>query len=159
MPLTHGIWITTSAIALVAALTAAGLYIRMQSSAKTEIIAAATVDPPCDLQQGPCVARFPSGEEIAVSIAPLPIQGLKPLQITVQTQNFTAREVAVDFQGIGMNMGYNRPRLNRESGARFTGNGMLSVCVLERMQWEATVLVTTEKGVMAAPFQFDTLRP
>ena len=65
----------------------------------------------------------------------------------------------MDFRGLGMNMGYNRPRLQGDAEGQYSGSGMLAICVMERMPWEATVLVTTDDGVMAAPFRFETIRP
>jgi len=38
----------------------------------------------------------------------------------------------------------------------FAGTGMLPVCVRARMTWEARVLLHTERGLLAAPFRFDT---
>ncbi len=159
MQLTHKIWIISSAVLLIAAITIAALYIRQQSDARSEIEAIAVPEAACDLQQGPCIARFPDGSGVTLSIQPLPIQGLKPLRIQVQTEGISAQSMEVDFQGIGMNMGYNRPRLEKQSEGRFTGEGMISVCVLERMHWEATVLAETDQGLVAAPFRFETLRP
>jgi hypothetical protein len=57
-----------------------------------------------------------------------------------------------------MNMGYNRPKLEPADEGRFSGTGVLSVCVLDRMTWEATVLASTDRGIMAAPFRFETMR-
>jgi hypothetical protein len=43
--------------------------------------------------------------------------------------------------------------------SRWTGQGMLPVCVRERMTWEARVLLHYPDRLLAAPFRFDTLRP
>ena len=159
MHLTHGTWMGASAIALVAAAAAAGLYIWSQSNTGSEIAEFATLDPSCDIQQGSCQAVFPGGGRVTLSIVPRPIQAMKPLEIEVVTDGLDALAVEVDFRGLGMNMGYNRPRLEKQAEGRYAGTGMLAICVMDRMAWEATVLATTDDGIMAAPFRFDTFRP
>jgi hypothetical protein len=159
MQITHRIFLAASAIAVLAATTVAGTYIWNRINTDSGITAIAPLDPACDIQQGPCQARFADGSRISLSIVPRPIQALQPLQIRVTTEGLDAQEVAVDFQGLGMNMGYNRPRLKKEAEGQFSGSGMLSTCILERMSWEATVLAKADEGVMAAPFRFETIRP
>ena len=152
------IWITLGVIALITALVATGIYLWRLTTINGEIIATADLNSSCDLQQTDCELVFPNGGRVSLSITPRPIQGLKPLQIQVQTEGIEAQAVEVDFRGLGMNMGYNRPQLKRESATQYAGMGVLSVCILERMTWEATVLLKTADGVLAAPFQFDTSR-
>ncbi len=158
MHMTHRIWMGASAVALVAAVAVAAIHIRSQMTGDNEITAMAPLDPSCDIQTGTCEALFPNGNRVSLSISPRPIQALKPLEIQVTTEGLDPREVEVDFRGLGMNMGYNRPRLQKEAEGQYSGSGMLAICVVERMSWEATVLARTDDGVMAAPFRFDTLR-
>ena len=159
MQITHRTFLGASAVAVVAAATIAGVYIWNRMDSNDGIAAFAPLDASCDIQQGPCQAMFPDGGRISLSIDPRPFQGLQPLQIQVTTEGLDAQEVAVDFRGLGMSMGYNRPRLKKEAEGQFSGAGMLSVCVLQRMTWEATVLAKSDRGVMAAPFRFETVRP
>ena len=158
MEITHRIWMGASAVALVAAVAVAAIHIRAQMTGDNEIAAMAPLDPACDIQMGSCEAIFPDGSRVSLTISPRPIQALKPLQIQVTTEGLAPQEVEVDFRGLGMNMGYNRPRLKRQAQGRYSGSGMLAICVMERMSWEATVLARTDDGVMAAPFRFDTKR-
>ena len=153
------IWITAGIIILITALVATAIYLWRVNSINGEIIATAALNPSCDLQHTDCQVAFPNGGRVRLSVTPRPIQGLKPLQIRVQTEGVQARAVEVDFRGLGMNMGYNRPQLKQESATEYSGMGVLSSCILERMTWEATVLLKTADGVMAAPFQFETIRP
>jgi len=118
----------------------------------------ASLDPACDLQRGPCQSVFPNGGKVVLSIEPRPIQALKRLQIRVQTQGLDAQSVQVDFRGVNMNMGYNRPQLKKVTAGQFTGTWVLASCGLERMIWEATVLVETPSQKMAAPFPLETAR-
>ena len=119
----------------------------------------AALDHSCDLHQGTCQSLFPGGSRVSLSIEPRPIKGLKPLQIQVQTEGIKTQSVEVDFRGIGMNMGYNRPKLKRESEGNYSGTWVLAACALERMFWEATVLIKNDQGVMSAPFRFEVTTP
>ena len=149
---------SASVVALMAAVAVAAVQIWSRMTGDSEITAMAPLDPSCDIQTGPCEALFPDGSRVSLSISPRPIQALKPLEIQVTTRGMDAQAVEVDFRGLGMNMGYNRPRLQKEADGQYSGSGMLAICVMERMAWEATVLARTDEGVMAAPFRFDTLR-
>ena len=119
--------------------------------------ATAPLDPACDLQRGPCHSVFPNGAKVTLSIEPRPIQAIKPLQIRVQTEGINAQSVQVDFRGVDMNMGYNRPQLNEVAPGQYTGSWVLASCGLERMVWEATVLLDTAEKTMAAPFRLETM--
>ncbi len=156
MRMSHKIWMSASVIVLTAIATVA--VIAVWNRQDMTIAATSPLDPTCDLQQGPCPAVFPDGRRITLSILPRPVKGVTPLRLEVRTEGLDARSVEVDFRGLGMNMGHNRPRLKRDSKDRYSGPGMLSVCILERMFWEATVLADTDRGVIAAPFRFTTTR-
>ena len=68
------------------------------------------------------------------------------------------RSIEVDFAGTDMNMGYNRPQLQRGNNGQFTGQATLPVCITGRMAWQAVVVVTNSKAKVAAPFRFITTR-
>jgi len=154
--ITQKIWMGATAIILVAVVVVGGLQIWNQTP--KDILATATLDANCNLEAGSCESRFPENGRVTFSISPHPIVGLKPLQLKVQTEGMEVQAVDVDFRGLGMNMGFNRPRLKKISDGEYAGTGTLSVCILERMTWEATVLVSTRDGVFAAPFHFETIR-
>jgi hypothetical protein len=61
----------------------------------------------------------------------------------------------VDFAGVSMNMGFNRPALVPAGPGQFTGQATLPVCVTGRMTWQATVLVEAGRTRIAVPFRFD----
>lgn len=147
-----------SSAALVAAVAVAAIHIWSQMTGDSEITASAPLDPSCDIQQETCHALFPDGSRMTLSISPRPIQALKPLEIQVTTEGLDPQAVEVDFRGLGMNMGFNRPHLEKQAEGHYSGSGMLAICVTDRMSWEATVLARTDDGVMAAPFRFDTIR-
>lgn len=121
---------------------------------------AATVDPGCDLHRRACVARLPDGGRIELSITPQPIPMLEALQVEVKTVGLEAGKVEVDFAGVDMNMGFNRPELTPANGAGpgvFRGEAALPVCVTGKMAWAATVVVETGRSRIAATFHFNSV--
>lgn len=118
----------------------------------------ALLDPTCNLQAGPCNSDIPGGGRIELSIEPRPIPLLRPMRIVVKTQGLDARLVEVDFTGVDMNMGYNRPQLKQEGEHQFSGETTLPVCITGHMSWQAAVVVTTPKLKVVAPFRFTTSR-
>ena len=91
-----------------------------------------------------------------MAVEPHGIPVARPLVLRVATQGLEVNAVAVDFIGLDMNMGYNRPTLTPAGPGRYLGNAMLPICVTGRMRWEARVLLTTPRGLFAAPFRFVT---
>jgi hypothetical protein len=51
------------------------------------------------------------GGEVSFSISPTDIPILRPLVLQVKTEGIEVLNVEVDFIGIGMEMGFNRSRL------------------------------------------------
>ncbi len=117
-----------------------------------------TAEPGCDLTKGPCSGRLPGGGRVRLSITPRPIPVVKPLAIEVDLEGIQADTVEVDFVGVNMNMGFNRPRLKPAGPGRFRGRGVLPVCVRRHMVWEARVLAHTPDGLAVVPFRFDTYK-
>lgn len=115
-----------------------------------------TVQPPagCDLQQSSCEALLPGGGAIRFSISPRPIPLVAPLQLEVGLEGRKAGKVEVDFAGATMDMGFNRIALKPAGPGRFSGQGTLPVCVTGPMEWEATVLLETDRERIAVPFRF-----
>ena len=123
-----------------------------------KITATAPLNTTCDLQAGPCSSDLPGGGRVEFTIAPRPIPLLEPLRLSVKVQGMEARAVEVDVTGVDMNMGYNRPQLQRDNNGQFTGQTTLPVCITGRMAWQAVVVVTSGKTKVAAPFRFITTR-
>jgi hypothetical protein len=112
-------------------------------------------DPGCDLHAGTCSATLPGGGRLGFALAPRPIPVTAPLEIQVELEGLQANQLTVDFAGVSMSMGYNRPVLTRSGPGRFTGQTTLPVCVTGRMTWQATVLIETDRTHLAVPFRFD----
>jgi hypothetical protein len=131
---------------------------KLKDMLKPGIAAKAELDESCDLRKGACSSNLPGGGKVTFSIAPNDIPILRPLQLDVKVEGVDVSEAEVDFTGIGMDMGYNRPRLEAVSNNQFLGKAILPVCVRSKMDWEARVLLQTEHGLIMAPFKFYTLK-
>ncbi|WP_260295578.1 hypothetical protein [Sedimenticola hydrogenitrophicus] len=123
-----------------------------------EVGGMAPLDTDCDLRAGACRSDLPGGGQISFAIKTPGIPLVKPLDLEVRLSGVEASKVEVDFVGIGMNMGFNRPRLDARGDGVFAGTGMLPVCVRVAMEWEARVLITSPRGLLAAPFRFITVK-
>jgi hypothetical protein len=115
----------------------------------------------CDLLSRACSVRFAAGSEVELDVRPRGIPAVHPLGLRVVLKDLPLpQRVEVDFAGVDMAMGFNRSTLSldAESGA-WMGQGMLPVCVRDRMLWEARVLLHYPDRLLAAPFRFVSLRP
>jgi hypothetical protein len=110
--------------------------------------------PPCDIQQQACSVSFSDGSRLTLDIQPRPLKVLEMLQLHVTLNGVIADKVYIDFRGVDMNMGYNRPTLRALGQGHFQGSGVLPVCTRARMTWEANVLLNTTQGLYSAPFRF-----
>ncbi|MGF1546725.1 MAG: hypothetical protein ACFCUG_05330 [Thiotrichales bacterium] len=129
-----------------------------RGSLEPKIIAAAAYDSNCDLRSGACELALPTGGSIRFEIEPRTIPLLEPIALTVALKDAPVTAVEVDFVGVDMNMGYNHARLVAQDDGRFRGSVTLPVCVRQRMDWEARVLLETPAGWTLAPFRFFTLK-
>lgn len=111
--------------------------------------------PDCDLNNSACSITLPDGTPFVIDILPRPIPALKPLQIEVLTDSERVKSVEVDFAGIDMKMGFNRPRLKPASAGHFVGQATLPVCITGKMGWDVTVLIETAQHLMALPLVFE----
>jgi hypothetical protein len=116
------------------------------------------LDESCDLNQTACTLSLPTGGQITLSIEPRPVPVVTPLQFAVQAKGIELEKAELDFSGVSMNMGYNRFTLKPDGSGGYTGSGILPVCIRNRMDWEASVLLTTPERVLIAPFRFVTYR-
>lgn len=112
----------------------------------------------CDLHRQACRVAVGPEQWVELAIAPRPIGMLTPFVIRVQTHGLAPEAVSVDFNGVDMNMGYNRPKLAAMGEGLFEAGGLLPMCVLETMRWRAQVLVDMPEGRGIAAFEFDTTR-
>jgi hypothetical protein len=109
----------------------------------------------CDLGKSACVIELPQGGQVELAIGPRPIPALKPLQLAAVARAADVRKIEIDFAGVDMKMGYNRPQLESVGDGRFVGQASLPVCITGKMPWEATVLIDVGNTTVAAPFRFE----
>lgn len=150
------LWSVAIALFLLLAIVA---VVKVQPLLNPKLVAVASLNKDCDLRAGPCASKLPDGSVITLGIAPDDIPLVKPLALSVQVAGAEVKSVEVDFVGLGMDMGFNRPKLALDDAGTYRGQGMLPVCIRNAMEWEAKVLITTDKGIIAAPYRFITVKP
>lgn len=111
-------------------------------------------DPACDLHRGSCQVVLPGGGRLELRMNPRPIPMVKPFQVEVKIDGLSPGRVEVDFAGIDMNMGLNRPELTASAPGVYAAEATLPVCITGQMDWQATVLVESGSQRIAIPFRF-----
>lgn len=113
-------------------------------------------DPLCNLQTDSCAVTLPSGGKIELTMGTKPVPMVKPFEVQVVASGFSPRRIEVDFAGIDMNMGLNRPELVVRGNGKFAAEATLPVCISGYMDWQVTVLVDTGVEQIAIPFRFSS---
>lgn len=113
-------------------------------------------DPVCNLQREDCAVDLPDGGKISLSLGARPVPLVKAFPLEVSVSGLTPDRVEVDFAGVDMNMGLNRPELQLRGDGRFVGEATLPVCISGGMDWQATVLVERGRERIAIPYRFTT---
>ncbi len=108
----------------------------------------------CNPSQQDCTITLPHGGQLRLSVTPRPIRALQKFSVEVKMTGVKAESMEIDFDGVDMSMGYNRPVLPGD-GEVFSGQAILPVCITGAMTWKATVVVTTQEGSFAVPFLFE----
>ena len=109
----------------------------------------------CDLRQGGCEITI-NNQVVLFEIVPHDIKILEPLSISLkssQKTKFSPKKASVEFEGLNMDMGYNRVFLEPIGQGEFKGTGMIPACTAETMHWLIHLLLETESGTR--DFQFD----
>jgi hypothetical protein len=113
-------------------------------------------DPVCNLQREACSVTLPSGGKVSLAMGTRPVPLVKPFEVQVATSGFAPARVEVDFSGIDMNMGFNRPQLAARGAGSYAAEVTLPVCITGHMDWQATVLIDTGSERVAIPYRFST---
>lgn len=113
-------------------------------------------DPVCNLQREACSVTLPSGGKVTLAMGTRPVPLVKPFEVEVTTSGLSPARVEVDFSGIDMNMGFNRPELAARGAGNYAAEVTLPVCVTGSMDWQATVLIETGGEQVAIPYRFTT---
>ena len=110
-------------------------------------------DPGCDLQQQACPVELPGRRKIELSMGTRPVPMVKSFAIEVTSSGFSPDRIEVDFAGVDMNMGLNRPLLTAHGDHRYGAEVTLPVCITGKMDWQVTVLVETGSERIAIPYR------
>jgi hypothetical protein len=113
-------------------------------------------DPVCNLQRQACAVSLPTGGTVELAMGTRPIPMVKPFEVQVTTSGFSPGRVEVDFAGIEMNMGLNRPELAARGNGRFAAQVTLPVCITGAMDWQVTVLIENGGERIAIPWRFSS---
>ena len=134
------------------------IFYKLNLIGSDTVIAELAPDASCSLHESACTLSLDDGKSITLSISPRPVPLLTKFDIQVTTELINTRGVTVDFQGTTMNMGLNRVDLKKQDSNTYKGQGVLPVCILKSMEWQAQVFVKTKDGMYIAPFIFVTTR-
>ena len=113
-------------------------------------------DPSCDLQRQACRVQLPAGGSVELAMGTRPVPMVKPFVVEVKAAGFSPQRIEVDFAGIDMNMGLNRPELVARGEGLFSGEATLPVCITGAMDWQATVLIENGSERIAIPYRFSS---
>lgn len=145
-------------VALLTLLLLSMVSYKLKDRFKPIISATAPLNKSCDLRKDACTSKLPGGGTVRFSITPNDIPILRPLTFDVTVDGIAVSNVTVDLIGIGMDMGYNHSKLESSGNNQFVGKTTIPVCTQSKMDWEARVMLQTDRGLIMAPFQFYTLK-
>lgn len=110
----------------------------------------------CRLDRQTCSTALPEGGVLEMTLEPRPVPSSAPVQVSVVLRGLQPDKVAVDFQGVEMNMGLHRLHLADRGGGRYAGETTLPVCVTGKMVWQATARLEVGRKDLAIPFRFES---
>lgn len=122
--------------------------------------AAAGASVPCDLNVGACSVSLSGGRHGTLDVQPRPVAVMQALQVTWQEDATpdSPQVVHLQFEGVEMEMGFNRVQLARTAPGRYAGSAMLPVCTTGTMRWRARI--DRGAGRPVATIEFDApVRP
>ena len=117
----------------------------------------------CDLKGEGCSVAIDGLGVFRVAM-PETIVPLEKFAFTVEPQGEVARSVGavrVDFEMVGMDMGINAYRLERQADDRYRAMVILPVCTTDRSDWRANLTIHSTEGayLVQLPFAVDRSRP
>lgn len=107
----------------------------------------------CNLHEAPCSTEIGDAGRVTLAI-PVdgPIKPLVILPIEVMLEGIEADRVVVSLAGVDMDMGTYRFPLEAESAQHFVGEGQLSICTRDTMDWRVRVVLENPQGRMGSWF-------
>ncbi|MFZ2269478.1 MAG: hypothetical protein WAV95_18035 [Azonexus sp.] len=110
-------------------------------------------DAGCDLNHQTCSVILPDGRRVELSSSVQPVPLVRPFQVLVTVSGQAPSRVEVDFAGVDMSMGLNRPQLLDQGNGRFVAEVALPVCITGQMDWLVTVLIESGNQRIAIPYR------
>jgi hypothetical protein len=114
-------------------------------------------DPRCDLQQQTCTVTLSDGAQVALTMGTQPVPMITPFAVSVKASGFVPKRLAVDFAGVDMNMGLNRPSLVLQADGVYSAEASLPVCISGQMNWLVTLFVERGRLRTAIPFRLTSV--
>lgn len=94
--------------------------------------------------------------DIEFDIQPKPIQQLVPIHLRVTTGSMPVTQISVEIRGYNMDMGKNITRLQAKHTGIYTGVTHLSMCIRNKMVWQAVIKITSKGILYKIPVRFIT---
>lgn len=111
----------------------------------------------CQLGQQVCQASDSSGV-IRVSTPARRMITDSPFELIVELEQFDARQLSLQLEGVDMFMGVSRYRLLEQDDGRYGLSLRLPACSEQQMRWRASVIAETALGQVGYRFEFDASR-
>ena len=120
--------------------------------------AAKIVASDCDLRRGGCDILLGDYQGI-FSIKPNDFQVLQPVIVELKSQSApqsALQQVSVEFEGINMDMGYNRVFLEEQDSQTHRATTMLPSCTADTMFWLIHLIIKDSSGLTDFQFRLQT---
>ncbi|MEY4591957.1 MAG: hypothetical protein RIR18_852 [Pseudomonadota bacterium] len=114
-------------------------------------------DPGCNLQQQTCTVTLSDGTKVALTMGTQPVPMITPFIVSVKADGFVPKRLEVDFTGVDMNMGLNRPTLVLQTDGAYSTEASLPVCISGQMDWLVTLFVERGRLRTAIPFRLTSV--
>lgn len=129
-----------------------GQYFGQDNSHSRNIIVTAKDFSNCNPAKETCVIYI-NNKRVEVQFKQEP-SALVPFDIEVKTPGFEADDMFINFRMIGMDMGFNKRRLDAVSLDAWQAKAILPVCSLGRNDWVSELQLEYRGEVMSAGFAF-----
>ncbi len=133
---------------------------RSSAPLKIELLPIKVSEQDCRLDQGPCQIQLSSEEHLKVTLLPHPIKMNVPLELKISFYGSDSllskwKALAMDFNGVDMNMGYTRPSIQSTSKNKFSTTVYLPTCTQEKMLWKGLLILEASNKTWGVPFLFE----
>lgn len=114
----------------------------------------------CDLRSGPCVLEMPSGDKLELKVKQTHMPVLTNLQMDVKVDEIGVKKMYIDFKGAEMDMGKYRYELQPQRQRNvYSAQTILPTCIEDKMIWNATLHIQTNKHNYQMAFTIVNERP